>query len=437
MRPESLRFLSLLLALTLAVPPAYAGSVPKVVVPPMQGGTYQSARKAIVQAFSESARVTVVNTNTVDSYLRGQKSTQVSTQAGKQAAQLLDKGKKAYRNLEVKKAVEFLRKAKQKYRNSLFDEASFAGLRAAQFHLAMAHLGLGEKEDARDELMEVVLLDPDRGTRKLSEKLYSPDIRKLYDQVRKEVAQKPHGDLVIVTSPRGALTYVDGKGMGAAGARGGGLPLGEHFVQIKSEGRQPHFGTKFIVEGENQFSVDLKPLGGAKVLAYFAPVESTSQIDHSRTAFLDESGLQLGADVMVFLAPADRAVSAQLYDLRSQEVSPVETDTTPQGLVLRLLAHLSSEGYVQAKPDDSGKKKVVRKKDLPKHLKPDVDGKFTDATTKKQGLAERSEPWYNKWWVWAAVGGVLLAAGGSVLLFTDVAKSGASSSTLTTTVPGR
>ena len=45
--------------------------------------------------------------------------------------------------------------------------------------------------------------------------------------------------------------------------------------------------------------------------------------------------------------------------------------------------------------------------------------------------------WYENWWVWGGVGAVLAVAAGSVLLFTDVARTGPNNGTVTVSIPGK
>ncbi len=421
---------------------ALAGAKPTLIVPPMPGISNGRARESIIQAFRASGRVAVVDQAAVDRFLGGKESAQ-ARKGTAEASALLAKGQEVYKELKVKEAIDLFVKAKLEFRDKLNEENAFDGLRASQFYLSMAYLAIGDVGRAHTELREVIILDPDRDTRKLSPKLYSPKVRAMYDEVRKEIKKKEKGNLDIRSDVEGAIAYVDGKSVGTTPTQAKDLPVGEHFIRLVAEGAPPDLQTKFIVAGENRIEFEAKPKPVVDPMAMFSTVSDSSSIEQPRAAFLDEMGLALGGDIFVFLKPSAAAVEAQLYDQRSQEVSPIESDRSPEGLVKKLLRHLDDSGYVApAANKKSAPPETVAAKnppsEIPQNLQPKSEGTLSDQA--KQPLnrpnpAKESLFWFENPKVWAIIGGVVLVVGGSILLFTDVAKSNASSSTLTVTLP--
>lgn len=439
MRRAPLRLVSLFTLTSFLGSQALAGSVPTVAVPPLGDSPDQRASDAIGKAFKAAGKVSVVDRAAVDRYLQTQRKTVAGEiRPGREASEALAKGENAYRRLKIQEAVNWLTKAKLAYRKQLLDDESFQGLRAAQFHLAMTYLASRDEARATEELREVVRLDPERNTRKLSEKLYPPSIRALYKKVRDETAKKPHGDLEVSSAPAKAMVYVDGKAVGPAPVTVRSLPLGEHFVRIAAEGSETNFAPKFIVAGENRLEAELKPLAVIDPYKTFGTVGATSEIDHRRAAFLDEMGLALGADIILFLTPGQAEVSGQLYDQRSQEVSPVVTDASPEGLVAKLVRCIDSEGYVFKPAEPEKRAEAAAEKKLPTQLQPDAEGTFSSqarAPKESEPRTAKGPVWYRNPWIWAAVGGGLLVAGGlGILLFTDIGRSD-SRSTLKVNIP--
>ena len=295
------RFWPLIIAVVvfqLLFPPfVFAQNNPHLAVPPLYGGTYESARKAVIKALKESEEVSVVDPDQLDRYLKSRSSKKKKT-SSKEGSRLLEKGKKAYRELKLKQAKEYLRKAKLKYRNNLSDEVSFSGLRAAQVHLAMVYLGDNDSSSAKEELRDVVIIDPERSRRKLSEKLYSPKLRQMYEEVRDELMKEGAAELQVITQPKGADVQVDGKMYDVSPITISALPPGEHFIQAFQRGSEVHFSTKFLVKGSNRLDIKIEGGKAVNIAGYFLPVRDPQEIDPNRASFLDEVGLAVKADIL-------------------------------------------------------------------------------------------------------------------------------------------
>jgi len=429
------RFLALALCVTMISSSIYAGPRPTIAIPPLTKSLNERAIQAIVQTFRDSGDVVVLDVPLVERYVRNKIKISIPKKSTKNAARTLANGQKAYRKLKITEATNLLKRAKTIYRNHLYDEESFQGLRAAQFHLAMAYLASKDRARAKEELREIVLLDPDRNTRKLSSKLYPPTIRNLYKETRDEIKKGESGNIEIKSKPRGALVFMDGKNFGSTPVRIKKVPVGEHFFRLTLEGTDGHFGSKFIVEGKNRFTIELKAVETHNITHYFSVVRNSKDIDHKRAAFLDEMGLTLGADIIIFLSPGQSKVKGQLYDQRSQEVSPIENASSPEKLVAKLLKYLDADGYV-ASPEEmikAERQPAASHSKLSPRLTPNANQTFTDQTKAKPQL--HTLPWYQNKWIWIGAGAGLLLVGGSVLLLTDIAKSNASSSNITVTIP--
>jgi hypothetical protein len=421
---------------------ARAGAKPSVAVPPLSGAMDDRARNGLANALRNTGTVSMIETSAIDNYLKDRQSRAIKQpKKDNSASSDLKKGIDLYRNLEIDKAISKLTNVKTRFRESLSDPASFENLRVAQIYLGMAYLAKRERSRAKDELKTAVILDPERKTRKLPEKFYPSDIRKLFEEARADVLKKEKGELEVTTSTGGEIVYVDGKSIGTAPTRVNDLPVGEHFVRVEGEGRIPYFAPQTIVSGENRLLAELKSLSNIDVDKLFGTVQQTSDIDHERVAFLDEMGLALGIDMFVFLTPEQGAVRAQLYDQRSQDISPSVREKSPEALAALLIKQIGADGYIRPQTENRPSSSTdVQSSDRPlaENLKPKDETSLSQQASRPlvdSRLPGDPEPWYKNHWIWIGVGAAVLIGGGAALLMTS--KKGSSNSTLTLTVPGK
>jgi hypothetical protein len=145
---------------------------------------------------------------------------------------------------------------------------------------------------------------------------------------------------------------------------------------------------------------------------------------------------------MVFLTPGQAEVNGQLYDQRSQELSPIAKDSSPEGLVTKLMRFIDAEGYV-AKPALEPEKTEepsaapAGTKKIPDQLKPEAEGTFSGEAQAAPQTAPVSggASWYKNPWIWAAIGGGLLLVGGGVFVVAKYGKQSASTGTVKVVVP--
>lgn len=438
MSRREIRSFSFVLCLLLFWSHGFAQSRPTLAIPPLHSTLNKQAVEAIVQSFQKTQEVFVLDSSLVERYLRNRTKTSTPKKSTKVASITLKEGQEAYRRLQIKRAIDLLTQAKLQFRKELYEEESFEGLRSAQFHLAMAFLASKETGRAKEELRDIYILDPQRRARKVSAKLYPPNIRNLYQEVQKEMSRKKQAELYIKTKPPGAIVWVDGKTVGSSPVRVKRLPVGEHFLRLDLKGTDGFFGSKFVVEGSNQVDISLTSEKSIDMAKYFATVTSSNEIDHRRAAFLDDLGVALGTDILLFLSPGKAEVHGQLYDQRSQETSSIVKASAPEDLVAKLVQYLDAEGYVASVGEKHKTKARPSKKavPLPTHLQPSQKKTFTEqAQPQRIPKVDQAHPWYQNPWIWLAVGASVLVLGGSILLFTDLAKSDASKSNLTLTIP--
>ncbi len=431
--------LSVFLSLLLVLPSTWARAAtkPTVLVAPMEGGEgNRRARSALISSFRETGQVNVIEEDAVDRYLEDRNASSQGHESPSDGTQKLKSGIKAYRALKIDQAISHLELAKKEFREHLVQAEDFQALRATQMYLAMTYLAKKNRQRAKDEITEAILLDPGREKRKLPSKHYSPAVRKLFREVLRQIMEGEHGDLEVTSLPSGAVVYVDGKSIGASPVRVRELPAGEHFLRVEAEGRKPYMKAVTIIQGENRIPVELPKIDSVDLEKMFSILPKADQISPKRSAFLDEMGIGLGADILVFLAPSEGSVKGQLYDLRSQEISVLESGSSPQELVNKLSKHMDSDGYViPPKTELSKRSQQTVQRQNPPIFRPAPGTRLSDQATHPMPKTSPTEnQWYKNKWIWIGVGAVL-ATGAGVFLLTDLGKKGATTSTINVTIP--
>lgn len=404
----------------------YAQTKPLVVVSPMRGAQSKAAVQAITNELNQSNRVLVVQDREVQDFI-DQYSAEEKPTSSKEAYEFFQQGKLAYQNLDMESAVDYFRKAERLYKNTLWDENSFTSFRTTKFQLSQSFLALGREQEARIQMEEVMLLDPERNEKKLSKKYYSPQVRKLYQEVFEDFQTKDVGDVVVQTEPAGAQVYFDGKRVGVTPTSVKNVPVGKHYFRLVARGFEEHVTEQFVVVGQNRVMVKLQEQQSKNVGQYFDTVANVSEMEERRIKFLDDVGLSVGGDIFLFLTPLSGKVRGQFFDQRSQELSPAIEAQSPKVLVASLLKFVGSDGYVVSRSNVPPKAdKPIKEPQLGQNNSID----YTPPTKVKSSGTSITK----KWWFWPAIGLVVVGAGAG-LYFSGVFDTGTSSSTLVTEIP--
>lgn len=437
MRFLTSRLLSSILGLAMAFPPSVFAAGVRLALPPMEGLSGGKARGALIQELRASDRVSVLEESTVDAYLRGKKSGDVQTATLTQAKDWLKSGTALYRQTRMKEAIDALEKSRREFRKNIRADGALDGLKATSFFISLALLAEKQRDKARSEMMSMLTIAPDRYTREFDPKLFPRDVRMLIDEARGQLSAIDSGEIEIVSQPTGAVVMVDGGAEGTSPAVVKKLPPGEHYVKVEQEGFETYFESVQVASGANRLPVELRTKAVTDLRGMFAPTPSTTDLPTRRTSFLDQMGVDLGADVVVFLEAGTSVVRGQLYDLRSQSRSQIQEGASAPELSSRLLRQLDDSGYVSAaQPEPERAPELAAEPNLSPPSQGTLEAQ-SQSPLLKPNRPKGDQDWYENLWLWAGIGGGLLLAGGAVFLLTDLGKSAATNSTLTIAIPGR
>lgn len=302
-----------------------------------------------------------------------------------EAKRELDRGTKAYRELDLGVAAAALRAAEERATQTLSSPAVAAIVIEARVHLGLLELAQGKAGDADEHFRRAASLDPEH---RLDGRLHPPEVVAAYEKARGAVAKGPACELTLSTKPASAKVTVDGRP--ASGTMR--LPYGVHYVQAS---------TDLGAAGER---VDLSQPRALTSLS-IAP-DAGNALASLRAAARrgDDAAVGVAADTLAAASGAERVI---LWDLRQQGgrvEAPMRLRDVPlAAFTWQVVADLGTA----AAPDVPVRRAVAELLDQPV-------GVAVPITRKPKQVGSKSLP--N--WVWWAAGGVALAAAGGAAAVT-------------------
>jgi len=303
----------------------------------------------------------------------------------------LERGVKAYRELDLDTAIAALRAAEEKAPAAATSPGIAGVVAEARVTLGLIALAQGKTDDADEHFRYAAGLEPER---RLDGRDNPPEVVAAYENARRNVVKGPTCELTLASKPANARTTVDGRT--ATGTVR--LSYGVHFVQASTDA-----GTA----GER---VDLAQPRALVTLAVAPdPVAITAAL-RAAARRGDDAAAGAAADALAALSGAQRVV---LWDLRQQggrvEAPLRLRDVAKNAFTWQVVADLGTA----AAPDTALRKAVADLLDEARAAAP-------AATPRTKTPGTKALPT----WVWWAAGGVALAAaGGATALAIDGGKS--------------
>lgn len=336
-----------------------------------------------------------------------------------ESRELFRQGREKFYRSQLAEARELLGQARRGLINSL--NLLTDNRELFEVHLLLGRIALVEKDSktAREMFKKAIFLDPKTN---LSTKDNPPAVLKIIGEVKQQQFALPQLMAEIESQPPGARLFANGKKVGVTPLKLR-LPEGEYFLRLQKDGYKDWYSVVRLEKENARVERALVPLGGEErpTSGHYAVAGEGVALPQPRVDLLSEAAFALGAD-LVFLATASGAgggmIQAQLYDLRTQELSPVET--VPLGasaaeerqaseiLARKLAALLNADGYLSKPVRAPGA--VATGPTVNTQLPPKVQEQWQDRSKVFDVPVKTERPWYKKWWIWALVAGV--GAGG-------------------------
>lgn len=294
----------------------------------------------------------------------------------------LDRGVKAYRELDLDTAIAALRAAEEKAPAAATSTGIAGVVAEVRVTLGLIALAQGKTADADEHFRRAAVLEPER---RLDTRDNPPEVVAAYETARRAVVKGPACELTLSTKPANAKATVDGRP--AIGTLR--LPCGVHFVQASTE-----LGSA----GERIELVQPRAL----IALVIAP-DAAAMVSSLRSAARrgDDGAAGAAADALAAVSGADRVI---LWDLRQQggrvEAPLRLRDVSKSAFTWQVVADLGTA----AAPDAALRKAVGELLD-DEHV---AAAPATPRTRTKTPAGAKALPA----WVWWAAGGLALAAAG-------------------------
>ncbi|MDQ3033003.1 MAG: PEGA domain-containing protein [Myxococcota bacterium] len=386
-----------------------------VISVPMSEGLDAVAQRAGAAARASLRRVEGVEWRHADQLFLGYDESALEVLG--RARERLDAGRQAYLNLDLPAAIEQLTGAVAD-----FDAAAAALEDPEDLGQALLFLGAslafeGRARDAQRVFarlhVQMPQVQPDPNT-------FNPDIMARFEAARPRDAQRPEATIRIESDPPGAIAYVDFLARGVTPIDVGGLHGGEHVVRVTRAGATPFVQT-----------ITVRARGTESTSAYL--------VDSDRTGGLADTLAQVPeADPSTLTATSPIRQIAEVLELDRIGVIRVAPGSSDEQVALELLVFDVASGRRLVRGAGTAPTGVG---ELERGVDQLVSGALEAALTQRQlGDAERipaarsegpapvtppSEPSIaEQWWLWAIVGGVVVAVAVGVGVGVAVSEQG-------------
>jgi hypothetical protein len=335
----------------------------------------------------------------------------------------VSEGKQAYQQLQVEKTLKKMREARRDQQfcgPEIRDPSIFSDLHV---FAGLAHLAQGGQDNAVAEFRQAVSHDPGLV---LSKKRFPPDVVNAFNQAKRQLLSSQPTQVSIVSRPAGAEVYIDGRSQGTTPVAAPLYP-GRHFVRVELEGYSPWTLSLPDDFPPREIKALLVPLWTGdppeELLAKAIAVEEFDEPELAQLrllagffranalvlASLSQDGRNTHLGIRLFVVEPEVATRARLFNLGSD---PGGFDRKVRGVVSTLKDLQRIRGLKIADSTDpfgvGNPDKDVFRPDNDKDIDKDRD---RDRDKPPRRIRRSSTAWYESWWFWTIVGGVVVAGG--------------------------
>jgi len=149
----------------------------------------------------------------------------------------LDDGISAYEGVDLTVAIENLNNAIDLYRPFMeYFENRDAVIEATKY-LAASYVLLGDKARGKDTFYTLLWLQPETA---LDSDVFPATVQDVFNDAKSSNSSQATSSLTVETARKGAMVFLDGDFRGLTPITLSSLPVGEHFLKVKSPGYQEY-----------------------------------------------------------------------------------------------------------------------------------------------------------------------------------------------------
>lgn len=352
-------------------PPAPAADHPRafVLVAPAPDGAIQT--ETLAADLTQALRATGVDMVDVATAFPA-----APEAAANEGATQTNAGKHAYDNLDLEPAGAAFASALDWYAKHPADATSE---QLAELTLLSAAVTLqsGEKtskKKAQQLFAQALLFDPDL---QLDPKYFSGDAKKVLEKAKADVAARPMAPLRVTSSPAAPGMLLSQAITGSADVR-----QGRHLVRFRLPGHLPAAVLVDVVKGGGDATVTLEPVPRyAQLLKEASALIPSSFAGQALPSSAAQMAATVGARYLVMTEAKTTGGALEVWDTRT-------------GDRLRGVTYTGEPSHAA----------------LAQRVKSFIDRPSLVSTTTVGASVERGDgkPLYKQWWLWAAVGGVVV-----------------------------
>ena len=312
------------------------------------------------------------------------------------ARSLLDQGRDAYLNLELQQAIVHLTASVQ-----AFDEAQAALEDENDLGSALLYLGASQEFDGQSRAARETFARLHRQMPHIqpSASEFPPEVIQRYESAR---PRRTDGALHVESDPTGAIAYVDFVPRGLTGLTIENLARGEHTVRLTRPGATPYVEQVDVGRSQAEVAAFLMDAEGNEGLAEIVQSIAGHELEVGDGA-IGELGQRLELDkigvIQVSYGDSSDVVKLELaiFDVQSGRRELRGEVQSPRGLgELEPVVQRSVRQAVEAA------------------IRPRIQGEDDEdiigfQRNEQPVVIENEDPLYKKWWLWTAVGVVVVA----------------------------
>ena len=248
--------------------------------------------------------------------------------AFQEGRRLQKKAQQAYDRLHLEESSRLYGRALQSYHRALVALADLTPLTDCLLMIAVCHYQLGQEDEGGRALIQLFALAPQLV---LSAQRFPPAFRQSAAEIRRQVKEKPRGELEVVSQEEGCTVRVDGGDPYPVPSVIRDLIPGEHILRVEKDGHSPWM-ERVGVMGAQRKRARVSPGPAKRVTALISEILALVRFNRVRPELVDRIqslSIDRSAELLLVGAVQQRGdrfvVGSLLFSAARGELCPLPT----------------------------------------------------------------------------------------------------------------